>query len=100
MFRRRSPADTTQSGLCDIQVAAVDIAPPALPASPQLRPPKRRFTEIGDSEDEDPDSDELYGWFDDDEVAAEGLLIKDELPDGDTTPAEAQTNPAPHPPSE
>jgi hypothetical protein len=67
-----------QTGLCDINIAAVDIAAPAvLPAHSRL--PKRRFAEIGDSEDEDPDSDELYGWIeDDDEVAAEGLLIDNE----------------------
>lgn len=41
---------------------------------PHERPPKRRFTEIGDSDDEDPDSDELYCWVEDDEVAAEGLV--------------------------
>lgn len=74
---RRSPANVPQTGLCDINIAAVDIAVPAvLPA--HSRPPKRRFAEIGDSEDEDPDSDELYGWIEDDGVAAEGLLIDDE----------------------
>ncbi|KAF2662675.1 P-loop containing nucleoside triphosphate hydrolase protein [Lophiostoma macrostomum CBS 122681] len=69
------PFTIEASGLCDLNVAAVDIAPAAV-APPLDRPLKRRFTEIGDSDIEpDPDSDELYGW--DDEVAAEGLLIEE-----------------------
>lgn len=59
-----------------MNIAAVDIAVPAV-GPPLARPPKRRFTEIDDDEDENPDSDELYGWVDDDEVAAEGLLIEE-----------------------
>ena len=54
-------------------MAAVDIAAPVL--SSEARPPKRRFAEI-DEGGEEPDSDELYNWMDDDEVAAEGLLIE------------------------
>ncbi|KAF2180558.1 P-loop containing nucleoside triphosphate hydrolase protein [Zopfia rhizophila CBS 207.26] len=69
------------TGLCDLNVAAVNIAAPAVHSS-QVRPPKRRFTEIADSEGEDPDSDELYGWVEDDEVAAEGLIV-DEAPFAD-----------------
>jgi hypothetical protein len=53
-------------------MAAVDIAAPVL--SSEARPPKRRFAEI-DEGGEEPDSDELYDWMEDDEVAAEGLLI-------------------------
>ncbi|KAF2275624.1 P-loop containing nucleoside triphosphate hydrolase protein [Westerdykella ornata] len=57
------------AGVRDITVSAADIAAPAILPS-ESRPLKRRFTEIEDS-----DSDELYGWVDDDAVAAEGLLI-------------------------
>lgn len=92
-----------QTGLCDISVAAVDIAAPVVqpPPPPHVRPPKRHFTEIGDSEDEGPNSDELYGWVEDDEVAAEGLLIDDAAsPDDLNTavaeyPAESRTDTVP-----
>ena len=57
-----------------MDIAADDIAP--LTVSPQARPSKRRFAEIDDEATEDPDSDELYGWVEADEVAAEGLLIE------------------------
>lgn len=70
-----------------MNIAAVDIAAPALSSEP--RPSKRRFAEIDDEGGEAPDSDELYDWVEDDEVAAEGLLI-DEVP---TTAA--ATDPAP-----
>jgi hypothetical protein len=60
-----------------MNIDAVDIAAPTL--SSQARPPKRRFTEMDDDDDgggEAPGSDELYGWVEDDAVAAEGLLIE------------------------
>jgi hypothetical protein len=63
-----------------MNIAAVDIAAP--PLSSQVRPPKRRFTEIDDDEGEAPVSDELYGWVEDDAVAAEGLLIEGTSTDG------------------
>ena len=93
-----------QSGLCDINIGAVDIAQLALPAL-QARPQKRRFTEIEDSEEENPDSDELYGWVEDDAVAAEGLLVDDEVsaeytsPAGGKLPAESCTMDVPERPS-
>ncbi|KAL5117103.1 hypothetical protein ACEQ8H_004928 [Pleosporales sp. CAS-2024a] len=69
-----------KSGLCNISTAADDIAAPIV-LSAQARPLKRPFAEVED-EDEDvgdePNSDELYGWIEeDDEVATEGLLIHD-----------------------
>ncbi|OCK77856.1 hypothetical protein K432DRAFT_108266 [Lepidopterella palustris CBS 459.81] len=67
------PFTIEASGLCDLNFAAVDIAPP--PLTSPARPPKRTFAEIADSEDEEPDLDEHYGWVEDDEVAAEGLII-------------------------
>ncbi|KAF2787981.1 P-loop containing nucleoside triphosphate hydrolase protein [Melanomma pulvis-pyrius CBS 109.77] len=70
------PFALESTGLFDMNISAVDIAVPAV-GPPLARPPKRRFTEIDDDEDENPDSDELYGWVDDDEVAAEGLLIEE-----------------------
>ena len=67
-----------QSGLCDISIAADDIAAPMLLPT-QARPSKRSFAEIDEDAGEEPNSDELYGWIEDDEVATEGLLI-DEVP--------------------
>lgn len=58
-------------------MAAVDIAAPVL--SSEARPPKRRFAEMDDQGGEEPSSDDLYDWVEDDQVAAEGLLI-DEVP--------------------
>jgi hypothetical protein len=73
---RRSPADKVQTGLCGLNMVAVDIAVPTV-SSPQARPYKRRFTEMDEDEHENPNSDELYGWVEDDEVSAEGLLIEE-----------------------
>lgn len=43
----------------------------------QARPPKRTFDEVDENVAEEPNSDEVYGWIEDDGVAAEGLLIDD-----------------------
>jgi len=70
-----------QTGLHPLQMDALDIAgpvPQAQQKAPEERPPKRRFTEIADSDEDEADSDELYGWAEEDEAAAEGLLV-DEL---------------------
>lgn len=56
------------------------------------RPPKRRYAEIADSEDEGADSDELYGWAEDDEVEAEGLLISRRSLPNDLSTTDAQTD--------
>jgi hypothetical protein len=71
-------------------IAALDIAPP--PLSPQARPLKRRFTEMDDNEEETLGSDELYGWEEDDTVAAEGLLIKENSTHGDVCAAASRTD--------
>ncbi|KAJ4291791.1 hypothetical protein N0V90_009686 [Kalmusia sp. IMI 367209] len=71
------PFAVEETGLCDMNVAAIDIAAPAMAS--EARPNKRRYAEIDDDGGEEPDSDELYDWMEDDEVAAEGLLI-DEAP--------------------
>lgn len=63
-----------------MDITAVDIA--AQDIALEARPLKRRFAEIDDEDGNEPDSDELYGWVEDDEVAAEGLLISETpLPD-------------------
>ncbi|KAF1843465.1 P-loop containing nucleoside triphosphate hydrolase protein [Cucurbitaria berberidis CBS 394.84] len=79
------PFTVEKSGLCDISIAADEItASVLLPA--QARPSKRPFAEIDEDAGEEPNSDELYGWIEDDEVAAEGLLI-DEVPATDNVHA-------------
>ncbi|KAF9694160.1 hypothetical protein EKO04_007804 [Ascochyta lentis] len=63
-------------GLCDIDITADDTATTmVLPI--QARPPKRTFDEVDENAPEEPNSDEVYGWIEDDGVAAEGLLIND-----------------------
>jgi hypothetical protein len=67
-----------QGGLCDISVAmgvAMDdvIAPVVLQT--KTRPSKRQFADVDGDAGDEPNSDELYGWIEDDEVATEGLLI-------------------------
>ncbi|CAO2652878.1 Nn.00g022890.m01.CDS01 [Neocucurbitaria sp. VM-36] len=69
-------------GLCDISIAAEDITAPIL-LSTQARPPKRLYAEIDEDAAEEPNSDELYGWIEDDEVATEGLLVDEAHPAGD-----------------
>ncbi|RMZ73511.1 p-loop containing nucleoside triphosphate hydrolase [Pyrenophora seminiperda CCB06] len=71
------PADATQTGLCDMSITADNVTPLLVPT--QVRPPKRHFAEVDEDAAEEPKSDELYGWIEDDEVATEGLLI-DEAP--------------------
>lgn len=75
-----------QTGLCDINIAAVDITVPAL-FPPLVRPPKRPFTEIDDGS---PGSDEMYGWVEEDQLGTEGLLIN-EVITGDIDAAESRT---------
>lgn len=43
----------------------------------QARPSKRTFDQVDEDVGEEPNSDEVYGWIEDDGVAAEGLLIDD-----------------------
>lgn len=74
----RYPTDAIQSGLCDISITANDITAPFL-VSAQTRPSKRAFAEIDEDAGEEPNSDELYGWIEDDEVGTEGLLIDEAL---------------------
>ncbi|KAJ4335133.1 hypothetical protein N0V95_008987 [Ascochyta clinopodiicola] len=63
-------------GLCDMDFTADDTATSmVLPIQP--RPPKRTFDEVDENVPEEPKSDEVYGWIEDDGVAAEGLLIQD-----------------------
>lgn len=72
-------ADSTQSGICDLSITSNNIgASFILPV--QARPLKRPFDEVDEDAGEEPTSDELYGWIEDDQVAAEGLLIDETEP--------------------
>jgi hypothetical protein len=72
-------ADTNQSATCDLSITADNIAASfILPV--QARPLKRAFDQVDEDAGEEPTSDELYGWIEDDEVAAEGLLIDEPEP--------------------
>ncbi|KAG9191965.1 hypothetical protein G6011_10699 [Alternaria panax] len=73
------PFTIDHNGLCDMNVATDDIAGHLFVPTGD-RPPKRSFAEIDDEHvAAEPNSDELYGWIEDDEVATEGLLT-DEAP--------------------
>ncbi|OCL05812.1 hypothetical protein AOQ84DRAFT_90005 [Glonium stellatum] len=86
------PFTIETSGLCDLHVTTVDIAPQPQPLKSPPRPPKRSYAEIADSEDEGADSDELYGWAEDDEVEAEGLLINHAAPTDDLSTTDAHAD--------
>lgn len=62
-----------------------------MPLPIQPRPPKRTFDEVDDNAANEPSSDEVYGWIEDDAVAADGLLI-DAVPS--TIDADARQEPA------
>jgi hypothetical protein len=57
-------------------MAASDVAA-AVTLHTHARPSKRSFADVDEDAGEEPNSDELYGWIEDDEVAAEGLLINE-----------------------
>ncbi|KAJ4986820.1 rad55 protein [Stagonosporopsis vannaccii] len=81
--------DANQHGLCDTHLTLDDTATSmVLPLQP--RPHKRTFDDVDDITAGEPSSDEVYGWIEDDAVAAEGLLI-DEVPS--TTHAHARQDP-------
>ncbi|KAK0650559.1 hypothetical protein DIS24_g6683 [Lasiodiplodia hormozganensis] len=61
------------SGLSDVDLRTVEVPLETL-TSPARPSTTRRLNEVPDSEDE-LSSDEMYGWGEDDELAAEGLLI-------------------------
>ncbi|KAH6612155.1 P-loop containing nucleoside triphosphate hydrolase protein [Boeremia exigua] len=65
------PFAIERHGLCDINLTTDDTATTmVLPIQP--RPPKRSFDDV--DENEEPNSDDVYGWIEDDAVAAEGLI--------------------------
>ncbi|KAF2489486.1 hypothetical protein BU16DRAFT_182923 [Lophium mytilinum] len=88
------PFTIETAGLHDLNLTTADITPQPQPQTvgtslaQAVRPPKRAFAEIADSEDEEdgPDSDQLYGWAEDDDVAAEGLLIIEQQPSAPAVP--------------
>lgn len=79
--------NTYQHGLCDINIATDDKATTMVHPI-QARPPKRTLDEIDENVAEEPNSDDVYGWIEDDGVAAEGLLI-DDVANNDVKPPQA-----------
>lgn len=70
------PFAVEHHGLCDINITPDDTATTTmLPLQP--RASKRSFDEIDENVVGEPNSDEMYGWIEDDVVAAEGLLTDD-----------------------
>jgi hypothetical protein len=65
-----------QEGLFELASATTSIAVPIL--SSPVRPAKRAYDEIADSEEEEPPSDDDYGWDQEDELAA-GLMESEEI---------------------
>ena len=61
-----------------MNVATDDITTPLF-VPIEDRPPKGSFAEIDEYVAAEPNSDDLYGWIEEDEVATEGLLM-DEAP--------------------
>lgn len=84
------PFTVGTSGLSDVDLKTVEV--PIQTLTSPTRPATRTYTEVADSEDE-LGSDEMYGWGEDDEVAAEGLLV-DETALRDS-PSEARTEQPP-----
>lgn len=82
-------ADAMQTGLCDVDIATNGIGAPFLTA--QSRTSKRPYDEIDEQPEEEPNSDELYGWIEEDGFAAEGLLIED-APGGVAETTDTRTN--------
>jgi hypothetical protein len=74
-----------------MSIAADEITTPIiLPV--QARPLKRSFADLDENASQERTSDELYGWIEDDGVAAEGLLIRDApVTDPDDTAASGST---------
>ena len=71
----------TQLGLVGLDIGSSTLT---VPQSSPVRPLKRSYHEIADSEDDDPGSDAEYGWENEDALAAEGL-VSDALVDNDAT---------------
>jgi hypothetical protein len=57
-----------------MSVATNDITTPLFIPT-EARASKRSFSEIDEHVTEEPSSDDLYGWIEDDEVGTEGLLM-------------------------
>lgn len=71
------PFTIEKSGLFDVELKSVEVPMQPL-TSPARSTTKRRYAEVADSDDEQ-NSDELYGWGNEDDIAAEGLIDESDL---------------------
>ncbi|KAK8167683.1 P-loop containing nucleoside triphosphate hydrolase protein [Phyllosticta citrichinensis] len=71
------PFTIEKSGLFDVELKSVEVPMQPL-TSPARSTTKRRYAEVADSDDE-LNSDELYGWGNEDDIAAEGLIDESDL---------------------
>ncbi|KAF1982717.1 P-loop containing nucleoside triphosphate hydrolase protein [Aulographum hederae CBS 113979] len=69
------PFTVEKSGLSELRIESSALSVP--PLSSPMRGQKRPFEEISDPDVEDVGSENDYGWVEEDQVAAEGLLIED-----------------------
>ena len=68
--------DNAKTGLYELAMPMTKLA--GVITSSPVQPPKRPLTEIADSEEELGSEDE-YGWAEEDELAAEGLINDENL---------------------
>lgn len=69
-------ADHPKAGLYELTMPVTKLT--GVIASSPLKPPKRPLTDIADSEEE-PGSEDEFGWVEEDELAAEGLINDESL---------------------
>ncbi|KAK8206330.1 P-loop containing nucleoside triphosphate hydrolase protein [Phyllosticta paracitricarpa] len=74
------PFTIEKSGLFDVELKSAELPmqPLTSPAA-QRTSTKRRYAEVADSDDEELNSDELYGWGNEDDIATEGLIDESDL---------------------
>jgi hypothetical protein len=70
-------ANHPQEGLVELSCTSTNVAVPIL-SSPS-RPSKRSFDEIADSEEEEPLTEDDYGWEEPDDELAAGLIKSTDL---------------------
>ncbi|KAK7522512.1 hypothetical protein IWZ03DRAFT_392860 [Phyllosticta citriasiana] len=74
------PFTIEKSGLFDVELKSAELPmqPLTSPAA-QRTSTKRRYAEVADSDDDELNSDELYGWGNEDNIATEGLIDESDL---------------------
>ncbi|KAF2836136.1 P-loop containing nucleoside triphosphate hydrolase protein [Patellaria atrata CBS 101060] len=78
------PFTIETTGLADLDLASADLTTTIQPSTSPARPPSKKRRIVAEIADSDAGSDEEYGWADDDELAAEGLLVDETLLEAET----------------